>query len=109
MTGLVNVNPEAIRSQACSVDGVSGGVAKALEAASYLAHADDGYGLLIKPYAVSTLNALHDDITATLAQLDTLTAEMPGKLRTAADTFETCDTTRAGELSGKTAEIERNV
>ncbi|TCJ95294.1 type VII secretion target [Nocardia alba] len=109
MTSLVNVNLEAIRSQACSVDGVSGGVAKALEAANYLAHADDGYGLLVKPYAVITLNALHDDITEALTLLDTLASEMPGKLRTAADTFETCDTTRAGDLSGKTAEIERSV
>ncbi|WP_194824715.1 type VII secretion target [Nocardia sp. XZ_19_231] len=109
MTSLVNVNLDAIRAQACSVDGVSGGVAKALEAANYLAHADDGYGLLVKPYAVSTLNSLHDEITEALAQLETLTAEMPGKLRTAADTFETCDATRAGELTGKTAEIERNV
>ncbi|MEU4320423.1 type VII secretion target [Nocardia fluminea] len=109
MSSLVNVSLEAIRAQACSVDGVSGGVAQALEAANYLAHADDGYGLLVKPYAVSTLNALHDEITEALAQLDTLTAQMPGKLRTAADTFETCDTTRAGDLSGKTAEIERNV
>ncbi|MFJ2663194.1 type VII secretion target [Nocardia fluminea] len=109
MSSLVNVSLEAIRSQACSVDGVSGGVAQALEAANYLAHADDGYGLLVKPYAVSTLNALHDEITEALARLDTLTAQMPGKLRTAADTFETCDTTRAGDLSGKTAEIERNV
>ncbi|MEU4413816.1 type VII secretion target [Nocardia salmonicida] len=109
MTSLVNVNLNAIRAQACSVDGVSGGVAEALEAANYLAHADDGYGLLVKPYAVSTLNALHDEITEALAQLDTLTAEMPGKLRTAADTFETCDATRAGDLAGKTAEIERNV
>ncbi len=109
MTSLVNVNLDAIRSQACSVDVVAGGVAKALEAANYLAHADDGYGMLIKPYAVSTLNSLHDEITETLAQLDTLTAAMPGKLRTAADTFESCDTTRAGDLTGKTAEIERNV
>ncbi|MGY0499918.1 type VII secretion target [Nocardia sp. FBN12] len=109
MTSLVNVDLDAIRSQACSVDVVSSGVGKALEAANYLAHADDGYGLLIKPYAVSTLNSLHDEITATLAQLDTLAAAMPGKLRTAADTFELCDTTRAGDLTGKAAEIERNV
>ncbi|MFE1592421.1 type VII secretion target [Nocardia sp. NPDC058705] len=109
MTSLVNVNLDAIRSQACSVDGVSGGVAKALEAVNYLAHADDGYGLLVKPYAVITLNSLHDEILETLAQLDTLTAEMPGKLRTAADTFESCDTTRAGDLAGKTAEIDRRV
>lgn len=109
MTGLVKVNLDAIRSQACSVDDVSSGVAKALEAANYLAHADDGYGLLVKPYAVSTLNTLHDEITETLAQLDSLTGAMPGKLRTAADTFETCDTTGAGELTATAAEIERNV
>ncbi|MFD3702480.1 type VII secretion target [Nocardia sp. NPDC058658] len=108
MTSLLNVNLEAIRSQACSVDVVAGGVAKALEAAGYLAHADDGYGLLLKPYAVATLNALHDEITETLARLDAMSAAMPGKLRTAADTFETCDTTRAGELTVVAAEIEGN-
>ncbi|MFC6012066.1 type VII secretion target [Nocardia lasii] len=109
MTGLVNIDLEAIRAQAGSVDGVSNGVAKALEAVNYLAHADDGYGLLVKPYAVITLNSLHDEITTALARLDTVTASMPGKLRTAADTFESCDTTRAGELAAQAAEIDRRV
>ncbi|MFD3594205.1 type VII secretion target [Nocardia sp. NPDC058640] len=106
MTSVLNVNLEAIRSQACSVDEVARGVATALEAADYLAHADDGYGLLLKPYAVATLNALHDEITETLALLDSSTAQMPEKLRTAADTFESCDTTRAGELKVVAAEID---
>ncbi|MFC4373786.1 type VII secretion target [Nocardia halotolerans] len=106
MAGVVNVDPQSVRAHACAVDAVSGGVAEALEAANYLAHADDGYGLLVKPYAVSTLNALHDDITGTLAKLDELAAAMPGKLRTVADTFETCDTTRAGQLRSTAAEID---
>ncbi|MFF0543858.1 type VII secretion target [Nocardia thailandica] len=106
---VVNVKPDAIRTHASAVDEVSGGVAKAREAAGYLANADDGYGLLVKPYAVTTLGSLHDEITSALDELDTLTAEMPGKLRTAADGFETCDTTRAGDLAGKQAEIEKSV
>ncbi|WP_336083772.1 type VII secretion target [Nocardia sp. SSK8] len=109
MTCAVNVSTEAIRTHAEAVNGVAAGVAEALQAASYLAHADDGYGLLVKPYAVTTLNDLHDEITSTLTTLNTLAAEMPGKLRTAADGFDTCDTTRAGDIASKTAEIERNV
>ncbi|MCA2208693.1 type VII secretion target [Nocardia rosealba] len=109
MTDVVNVDPNAIRTHAGSVDGVASGVASALEAASYLAHADDGYGLLVKPYAVITLNTLHDEIVDGLTELDALVAAMPGKLRTAADTFEMCDTTRAGQLKATTAEIEGTV
>lgn len=108
MTCAVNVNLDAIRLHAGAVGGVADGLAKALEAANYLAHADDGYGLLVRPYAVSTLNELHDEITGTLAQLDTLTAQVPGKLRIAADTFESCDTTGAGQLTAAAGEIESN-
>ncbi|MFE3543316.1 type VII secretion target [Nocardia sp. NPDC059177] len=103
------MSTDAIRTHAGTVSSVSAGVGEALEAANYLAHADDGYGLLVKPYAVITLNDLHDEITSALESLDTTTGEMPGKLNTAADTFDTCDTTRAGDISTKTAEIERNV
>lgn len=109
MTCAVNVSTEAIRTHARAVDGVAAGVAEAMAAANYLAHADDGYGPLVQIYAAVTLNDLHDEITSTLSRLNTLTGEMPGKLTTAADTFDQCDTTRAGDIAGKTAEIERNV
>ncbi|MFB7874839.1 type VII secretion target [Nocardia sp. NPDC056064] len=109
MTCAVNVSVDAIRTHAATVDGVASGVAEAVQAASYLARADDGYGVLPKPLVWMLLDDLHDQVLSAMEQLGTLTAEMPGKLRTAADTFESCDTTRAGDITTKTTEIERNV
>ncbi|WP_280348821.1 type VII secretion target [Nocardia neocaledoniensis] len=105
MTGAVNVDVMAIRAHADAVQEVATGVAKAQEAATYLAHADDAYGLFVKPYAVNTLGELHDEITRLLDLLTTRSGQVPGTLRTAADTFETQDNASATALVATAAEI----
>ncbi|MFC4128780.1 type VII secretion target [Nocardia rhizosphaerae] len=104
MTGAVNVDAMAIRAHAAVVAEVASGVAKAREAADYLAHADDAYGVFVKEYAVRTLNELHDEITETLGLLGTRSDQVPGTLRLAADTFEASDTAGATALVAAAAE-----
>ncbi|MFF2084410.1 type VII secretion target [Nocardia sp. NPDC058176] len=105
----VQVAPGAIRAHAAKVGAVAVDLAGALEAASYLAHADDGYGTLVRPYAAMILTDLHDSITEALTTLDELTGAMPGKLRTAADAFENRDGSFAGDIAARAAEIAGRV
>ncbi|MBF6210405.1 hypothetical protein IU433_01220 [Nocardia puris] len=101
----VNVDPERAREHAKRVETISEGLAQALEAAAYLAQADDGYGLLVRPYAQSILNPKHEDIVAGLRHYSAAVAALPQKLRQAADVFEEQDAARKGALDKQRAQI----
>lgn len=94
----IQVDPDGTRAHADAVEELATGLTEALEAASWLAHADDGYGLLVRPYASSILGPEHDAIVDGLRGCDQVLSAMPGKLRQAADTFEDLDQARQGEL-----------
>ncbi|WP_040796240.1 type VII secretion target [Nocardia higoensis] len=94
----IRVDPEGTRAHADAVEKLATGLAEVLEAASWLAHADDGYGLLVRPYASSILGPKHDTIVDGLRTSEQALSAMPGKLRQAADTFEDVDEARKGEL-----------
>lgn len=100
----IQVDPDGTRTHADKVEQLASGLAEALEAAAYLSHADDGYGLLVRPYASSLLGPKHDAIVEGLRTCDRVLSALPGKLRLAADTFEELDEIRKGELD---AERER--
>ncbi|MEV0030044.1 hypothetical protein [Nocardia sp. NPDC050793] len=101
----IEFDPEGTRAHAKKVEAVLAGLGMALEAASYLAHADDGYGLLVRPYAVSALDPIHDRIVDSLGKLSDEAGTMPQKLRYVADTFEGQDRDRKHATDQQTAQI----
>ncbi|MEV2222325.1 MULTISPECIES: type VII secretion target [Nocardia] len=105
----VNVDPDQLRDHAQKVEQAIEGVPLSREAADYLAQADDGYGLLVGPYAKSVLNPLHDRITESLRTLTEETESLPRKLRFAADSFENVDQSRADGTDRQREQLEQQV
>lgn len=105
---VIRVDPDGTRAHASEVEELASGLAEALQAAAYLSHADDGYGLLVRPYASSLLGPKHDAIVAGLRTCDQVLAAMPGKLRQAADTFEELDDARQGELDAERERLDES-
>jgi len=102
----IQVDPEGTRAHADAVEQLASGLTKALEAASWLAHADDGYGLLVRPYATSVLGPKHDAIVDGLRATEEVVSAMPGKLRRAADTFDELEAARRAELEAERARLD---
>ncbi|WP_280262131.1 type VII secretion target [Nocardia wallacei] len=97
---MLNVDPEQVRDHSGKVAGQVDGLNKALEAATYLAHVDDGYGALVQPYATSILTRLHDRIVDGLQRVSEQAGTMPAKLNQAADAFERQETESSNALNG---------
>lgn len=98
-----------MRDHAAKVEAAIAGLPMAREAARYLAHADDGYGMLVGPYARSILNPLHDRITERLRVVTEDAEQLPPKLRFAADSFENLDEGRKNETDRQREQIEQKV
>ncbi|MGV9611611.1 type VII secretion target [Nocardia xishanensis] len=107
--GDIAVDPGGMRDHAAKVDAVLEGLSMAREAAEYLAHADDGYGTLVGPYARSILNPLHDRITERLRVVTEDAEELPPKLRFAADSFQNLDEGRKNQTDRQREQIEQKV
>ncbi|MFI2558795.1 hypothetical protein [Nocardia farcinica] len=103
----VNIEVGVLRAHAATVTGTIEGVPKAREAADYLGHVDDGYGLLVGPYARSILNPLHDRISERLRVLVEETGAIPPKLCIAADQFQALEEERAKQLAQQGEQIDR--
>ncbi|RDI43252.1 type VII secretion target [Nocardia mexicana] len=97
---MLNVDPDQVRDHSGKVSAQVDSLNKALEAATYLSHVDDGYGMLIQPYATSILTRLHDRIVDGLQKVGEQAGTMPTKLNQAADAFEQKETASADALSG---------
>ncbi|MEV0250670.1 type VII secretion target [Nocardia sp. NPDC050712] len=87
----LSVDPDEVRAHAENLKSVIQDLDTALEAATYLGNADDGYGKIPRP-VVSWL--LDDNFEATVAAIRTVAenvAALPDKLETVATTFEDKD------------------
>ena len=96
----LNVDPDQLRAHANKLTGLADRTATALEAASYIAAADDGFGAIPRPI-VSWLFA--DNQTATVDAIRTLAdrfAAVPGLINADADSFQNMDDALSKALSG---------
>lgn len=91
---------DAIREHAGTVDTAAGDLRYALAAAAYLTAADDGYGLLVQPYARSVLGDLHERVETALRSVADSAARLPGALTSAASAIERGETVSAESLEG---------
>lgn len=96
----LNVDPDQLRAHANKLSGFADRTATALDAASYIAAADDGFGAIPRPI-VSWLFA--DNHTATvdaIRQLAERSAAVPGMLNADADSFQNTDDALSKALEG---------
>ncbi|MFI1461160.1 type VII secretion target [Nocardia carnea] len=96
----LNVDPDQLRTHANKLSGLADRTATALEAAAYIAAADDGFGAIPRPI-VSWLFA--DNHTATVDAIRKLAdrlAAVPGMMNADADSFQNMDEALSTTLSG---------
>lgn len=94
----LNVDPEALRTHAVSVQRLMDRTTEVLEAATYIAAADDGYGAIPRPWILLLLEDNHNGAVAAIRKLAEEVATVPGKLIANADSFEGKDNDLAKSL-----------
>lgn len=104
---VFNVEPDALCTHAGEVDGLAGSLSEAVDAAAYLARANDGYGLLNRPFVEILLTAIHDATAAELKRTHDGMAVLPGKVQKCADVFGDQDKERASILEKITEKVEQ--
>ncbi|MFD4353116.1 hypothetical protein ACFWPX_11195 [Nocardia sp. NPDC058518] len=100
-----SIDPDEVRAHAAKMTDLMSKMTLALEAATYLSSADDGFGTIPRPF----VKMIYDDIhTVTVAAIRTLAesvAVLPGNLRTVASTVEDMD----GKFSKSLADLEAEI
>lgn len=96
----VQVDPEALRTHATSVQQLTARLATVLQAANYINSADDGYGVIPKPLVSWLLADSHDTTVQAIGKLDESVGAVPGKLAADADSFTGADSALASALEG---------
>lgn len=96
----VQVDPEALRTHATSVQQITARLATVLQAANYINTADDGYGVIPKPLVDWLLNDSHTATVTAIGKLDETVGAVPEKLVADADAFAGTDSALAKALEG---------
>ena len=96
----LQVDPESLRQHATSVQQLMARTTSVLEAATYLAGADDGYGAIPRPIAAWLMSDNHADAVAAIRKLAEQVAAVPDKLTADADSFENTDNALSKSLEG---------
>lgn len=104
----LQVDPESLRKHADSVQSLMARTTAALEAASYIAAADDAYGAIPRPIVDWILSDNHASTVAAIRKVAEKAAGVPGKLNADADSFEGTDGTFAQTLEGLQTAIENS-
>ncbi|MGI5220794.1 type VII secretion target [Nocardia sp. CA-290969] len=96
----MQVDPEALRTHATAIDGISARLATALQAANYISAADDGYGVIPKPLVDWLLDNNHTSAVEAIRKLTGKVAAVPQQLSADADSFAGADDAVAQALQG---------
>ncbi|MEU1983993.1 type VII secretion target [Nocardia sp. NPDC019395] len=104
----LNVDPESLRKHATSIQQLMTRTTAALEAASYIAAADDAYGAIPRPVVDWLLSDNHSSTVEVIRKLAEKVAEVPGKLNADADSFEGADGALSQTLEGLQTAIENS-
>ncbi|NEW42590.1 hypothetical protein GV794_24775 [Nocardia cyriacigeorgica] len=97
------VEPDDLRRHARSVAGLAERTRTALQAAEYLAAADDGFGMYPRPFVKMLLDDNHQGAVDAIRRVTSELAGVPGKLQSNADSFEAADNA-LGTTLGKTGQ-----
>ena len=101
----ISVDPNEVRGHAETVKQLMQSLSLSLEAATYLGNADDGFGLIPKPFARMVLDDNHRDTIEAIRKLAEDVAVLPDKLKTVADTFDDED----GEFGKSLTELRETI
>lgn len=101
----VSVDPEEVRKHADRVEALMGGLGQCLEAANYLAAADDGYGAWLQPLMAWLFEDNHQSNIELIRAVAERAAQVPEKLKATATSFEDADGSFATTLQGLQAAI----
>ncbi|MEU4312520.1 type VII secretion target [Nocardia sp. NPDC024068] len=102
----VQVDPEALRTHATSVQQLTSRLATVLQAANYINSADDGYGVIPKPLVSWLLADSHGATVEAIRKLDDTVGAVPGKLAADADSFAGADGALAKALEGMQTTVD---
>lgn len=94
----LEIDPAALRQHADTVQRLSARTVTALEAAAYIANADDGFGAIPRPLIKWLLEEGHNGTVQSLRVLADQVGAVPGKLGANADSFEGKDNDLARRL-----------
>ncbi|MEU4315704.1 type VII secretion target [Nocardia sp. NPDC024068] len=87
----VSVDPDEVRNHANNVKALMGSLDQCLEAANYLASADDGYGDWLRPVFTWLFDDNHQSTVEVIRAAGERTAQVPEKLKATATSFEDAD------------------
>ncbi|MEV0340871.1 type VII secretion target [Nocardia sp. NPDC050713] len=95
----LSVDPDEVRNHAENLKSVIQDLDLALEAASYLGNADDGYGKIPRPVVSWLLDDNFEGAVSAIRRVAESVAALPDKLTTVATTFEAEDASFGKALS----------
>lgn len=101
----VSVDPEEVRNHADRVEALMGSLDRCLQAANYLASADDGYGAWLQPLMTRLFEDNHRSNVELIRAVAERAAQVPEKLKATATSFEDADGSFATTLQGLQATI----
>ncbi|MEV0031049.1 type VII secretion target [Nocardia sp. NPDC050793] len=101
----VSVDPQEVRTHADKLEVLMGSVDECLEAATYLASADDGYGNMLRSLMTWIFEDNHRTTIEVIRKAGESTAQLPENLKTVATTFEDAD----GSFARKLQELQATI
>jgi hypothetical protein len=99
------VQPDDLRRHARTIAGLSERTDLALQAATYIAAADDGFGAFPRPFVKMLLDDNHQGAVDAIAKLTREIDTVPGKLQANANAFEDGDKALGTSISTHGAPI----
>ncbi|WP_328410644.1 type VII secretion target [Nocardia sp. NBC_00403] len=87
----ISIDPDEVRSHAEKVKTLLESMTSALEAASYIGAADDGFGSIPRPFVKMVIDDNQQGAVEAIRKLAGEVAELPDKLATVASTVEDYD------------------
>lgn len=96
----LNVDPDQLRAHANKLRDFADRTATALEAAAYIAAADDGFGAIPRPIVSWLFADNHAATVDAIRQLADRFAAAPGRMEADADSFQDMDDALAKALAG---------
>ncbi|MGW6724490.1 hypothetical protein ACWF9G_01170 [Nocardia sp. NPDC055029] len=100
-----SIDPDEVRAHAAKMTNLMSKMTEALQAATYLGSADDGFGAIPRPFIGMIFDDNQDTTIAAIRKLAESVSVLPGKLQTVASTVEDVDGKFNKSLADLTAEI----
>ncbi|MET9210876.1 MULTISPECIES: hypothetical protein [unclassified Nocardia] len=112
MAGLImgspadfSIDPDEVRAHAAKMTNLMSKMTAALQAATYLGSADDGFGEIPRPFVEWIYDDDNETAIAAIRKLAESVSVLPGKLETVASTVEDVDGKFRASLDGLKAGI----